>query len=129
MTRKKYTPDDIIDFPSSSSESESEDEEEYYDEDVAWQNVSNFLNEHGKPNWLKYICPTYMFESILDASTDKKTYTHLMLKSETEEDMNILREYINDMVHMCGFVADKDHVESLLFSLLDERSKYLIVGH
>jgi hypothetical protein len=129
MTRKKYTPDDVIDFPSSSSESESEDEEEYYDEDVAWQNVSNFLNEHGKPNWLKYICPTYMFESILDAATDKKTYTHLMLKSETEEDMNILREYIDDMVNMCGFVADNDHIESLLFSLLDERSKYLIVGH
>lgn len=130
MTRKKYDVDDVVDFPSSSSEDESEEEyESPYDEDVAWDNLSRFINQPENPEWLKnYIDPSFMLDLILSGNYNEKPLRILMLKSETREDLNHYLYLINEMVTICGFKCEQGHLKGMLHTMFVERSKYLIVG-
>lgn len=130
MTRKKYDADDVVDYPSSSSEDESEEEyESPYDEDVAWDNLSRFIHQPENPNWLKnYIDPSFMLDLILSGNYAEKPLRHLMLKSETLEDLTHFLYLINEMVTICGFRCNQSQLKGMLYSMLSERAKYLVVG-
>ena len=131
MTRKKYDVDDVVDFPESSS-SDEDSEEEYespYNEDVAWDNLSRFIRQPENPEWLKkFIDPSFMLDLILSGNYTEKPLRHLMLKTETLEDLKHFTYLINEMVMICGFKCNQSQLKGMLYSMFVERAKYLVVG-
>jgi len=130
MTRKKYA-EDTFDDRYSDIESSSDEEEidvGFYDEDVAWKNIYDYINEYGTPTWMKHYIPAeFLLELILSYDIDYYPVDHLRFSFETNEDLNDLRENIYDMIEMCAVKPTLDHIETVLCAMLTERAKFYVI--
>ena len=130
MTRKKYEKDTHLDRFSDDEPSDDEEDVEtgFYDEDIARENLYKFINEYGKPSWIKhYISADFLLELVLSYDIDYYQNDHLRFRWETEEDMDLLREDIFEMIEMCAFEPTYDHIQTIFCAMLTERAKFYIL--